>query len=98
MIIEYVDKKLMDGLPRAHLAKSIKSPVQRKYSVLSAKKWTKSNGVKKKEKDISQSVGQEARVSTAILRSPSKSAMTTSNFPQTPSKASIVTTLSMGNT
>ena len=97
-IMEYVDKKLTDGLPRADLAKRLKSPVQRTSCVLSAKKGTKSSGVKEKDEDISQLVGQGARVLTGNLRSPSMRAMTTSDITQTPSKASIVTTSSMVNT
>ena len=69
MIIEYVDKKLMDGLPQADLAKSTKSPVQRKFIILSAKKGTKRNAIKEKEKNICQLDDQEARDSTGTLRS-----------------------------
>ena len=73
------------------VASYLKFQVQRKFCILSAKRGMTQSGDKEKEKDFSQLAGPEAKVSPGILRSASTSAMTPSNFVQTPSKSSIVT-------
>ena len=92
-IMEYVDKKLMGGLPRADSAKRIKA-----QSSANSASYLRKGGRHKVETRKRKRISVSLMASTGILRSPSISAMTTSNFVQTPSKASIVTTSSAINT